>query len=136
MGQILFAGIVFYLITGSEEAISEGSMFTYVVPAVAIGNIGLAFYIYKMRAAQGSQIDHVEGKFGHYKVSNMIRWAIVEAANIIAVVAALVEQNTYYLLFFLIGMAGFVMFRPSMPGFLKEYKISLDEAKQIKETMM
>jgi hypothetical protein len=121
MGQVLFASVV-YFIMGEES--SSDSFFGLVVPILSISTIGLSYFFYNKRKESGRNLKSLSGKINHYKVSNFIRFALMEGGNLFALVAVLLTNSMYFYLFFGLGMAAFLMAKPSQEGFINDYGIS------------
>lgn len=133
-GQILFCVVVF--VVGNEEGASKDmSIFQTIVPAVSIGTLGVSFLLYNQRRQAGKAIKGLREKADHYRVSNIIRFALVEGGNLVAVVAVLLTGSTFFLLFFVLGLAVFAIYRPSSQGFIKDYELSMNEQNNLKEAL-
>ena len=70
-------------------------------------------------------------KLTHYKVSVLLRSAIIEGVNLVAAIAALVSGNINLLLYFAVGMLLFLFYRPSRDNFSQRYNVSAGEIAQI-----
>jgi hypothetical protein len=121
MGQALFA-LVVYFIMGEES--NSDSFFRLAVPILSISTIGLSYFFYKKRKESGRNLKNLSGKINHYKASNFIRFALMEGGNLFALVAVLLTSSMYFYLFFGLGMAAFLMSRPSQEGFINDYGVS------------
>ena len=110
-GQLLFAGVVYYLLQGATPA-PDKQFFGYFVPLFLLLCGGLAFWINNRRLEQMQQLPDAATRTEFYRSTVILRLALVEGANLFAIIAALVAENKGLLLNFLIGLLVFLYFRP------------------------
>ncbi len=94
--------------------------------------VGVAYLIDSQRKAQGAILQGLMEKAEHYRQTSIIRLALIEAANILAVIVAIKENNLIYLGFVAVGLLLFLRFRPSMKRFAKGYELSPTEAEALR----
>lgn len=134
MGQMLFAGVVYFLLTPdnlNEVTTAPSSIFQNILPFVMVSSIGLAFYLYKIRLQQVPSMQDLSEKITHHRTTNIIRWAFIEGANFFALVVAMLEGTPFYLIYFGLGLLVFVFMRPTVNGFAKDYNLTLDEQRML-----
>ncbi len=110
-GQLLFAGVVYYLLQGATPAPDYG-FFGYFVPAFLLLCAGLAFWINNRRLEQLSQLKDNTARTEFYRSTVILRLALIEGANLFAIIASLVAENKGLLLNFVVGLLVFLYFRP------------------------
>lgn len=125
-GQLSFAGVAYFLAMDSETA-SELGIMSYLVPAISISTIGASYFIYNMLIQKGQTLEDAVEKLGHYRMSNIVRWALIEGGNLFAIVIFLISGQTYLLAFFALGLGIFLLYRPSKNGFINDYQLNGEE---------
>lgn len=120
-GQILFFLVTQYLGT---EAVTEGSaqLLMTLVPAVSIGGVGVSMLLYnRMRSSEALKNASDSERWERYRTANILRWALVEAANLLAIIAIYLTGAMLFKIYFLLGLAIFASYRPSQAGFEKDF---------------
>ncbi len=112
-GQVIFAGVTGWLLQGGSVENQSDLPFDLIVPLLLITMTAIAWAINRRLREKGSELPDPEKKFSQYRVTVIRRLALIEGANLVAVVAALVTGNSFYLLYFLAGMVIFLFFRPA-----------------------
>ena len=82
-------------------------------------------YLLGRRSQQ--KLEGVHAKFNHYRTSNIVRFAMLEGGNLFAIVIVLLTGSTFFYLFFGLGMAVFLMARPSKENFINDYNVSRNQ---------
>ena len=77
----------------------------------------------KQRSKKGVIQTSLKEKFRHYRNSVFVRLALMEATNIFALVITLIEGKVHFVIYFLIGIAAFLFFKPSEARFMEEYNV-------------
>ena len=134
-GQVLFAAVVYFLLSGEMTAHAPAgtAAFQWLVPPIILAGAGAAYFLNRQRQAQLDQLTDLPAKAAHYRNSVIIRSALMEGANFFAVIAALVDVNMTYLLYFAVGLLAFIYFRPSVGEFSRTYALSAAEREQLKK---
>lgn len=134
-GQLLFCAVAVFLRYQGTAAFDEASLqnatLTMVTPFLALGAFTAAWFVHKMRSAQGMNLKGVKEKSMHYRTTVLLRSAMIEGGNIILLVAYLLSGRPIHLGWFVAGMLLFFYFRPSPANFVRDYQLSFDEAKQL-----
>lgn len=133
-GQILFAAVVLFLgQSGEETDAADESLFKTIIPIVTITTIFAAYFLQNRRQQEVTQLTDLHDKLYHYRQSFIISGAIVESGNLLAIVATLITGSTYYLLYFAIGLAAYLFFRPSLDKFSQVYNLRPEEIKTLED---
>ena len=127
-GQMFFAAIIFFVLGTNENPVDTG--LGLALPFVMLGGMGAGYWIYNQRAIQGASLSSVSEKIMHYRVSNIIRLAMTEGPNLLALVMVLLEGQTSYWLYFAAGILAFLYFRPSKDKFFSDYQLSASEQQE------
>ncbi len=121
-GQMMMCGI--FLLLKSQQGGEATNMYIYFGPIISIATLTGAFAIHKTHKNQAKQLNDEEEKLGHHRSSNIVRWALLEGGNLINAVFFFIEGNYIYLMFFSLGMIGFLMFRPTEKVLKEEYGLA------------
>ncbi len=121
-GQILFAAITYFFFLDSGEK-SDIPQLLYVVPVALIACMGAAYFMNnKLRETAPDQKEEA-AKLSHYKSRVILRGALMEGANLLAIVAALITGDVTFFFLFLIGFSVFFYFRPSRYELEQDYQL-------------
>lgn len=131
MGQILFFGVAYFVNTEHLYGSEYSYIFEYIVPIVIVACVGLSYMFYNLRKKQGQSLNGLSNKAAHYRVSNIVRYAIVEAGNMLALVSYLMTGASTFLTLFALGMAVFVLYRPSLQRFTNDYLLDASEKNEL-----
>ena len=135
IGQLLFAVVVVWMITGKGANTTEGyRSYTFEQLPLIIALTGLtgAFLMNRLRTTQGAGLENIGRVLQHYHTTVILRSAILEGCNLIVLTLALLHGNLLYLIYFGLGMAGFLYFRPSPEGLAKEYGLTRQQEAELK----
>ncbi|MCB1319297.1 MAG: hypothetical protein KDK34_03530 [Leptospiraceae bacterium] len=133
-GQVLFAVVAVFLLE-HPQAFRSGwpaAPLGLVLPLVAVGALGAAFFINRKRLAEGSAESDLEAKLAHYRSTVIVRSALVEGMTLMSIVFFMLELNTTYLVFFGLGLLVFLYFRPSGDEFSRYYGLSAAEQSELR----
>lgn len=133
VGQLLFFVIVYFLIT--EKAEDSADIFQTLVPAVLLGALGGVYFLSKKRSQEGASLDGLQTKADHYRVTIIMRSALLEGANLLAVIGMLLDNPPTYLPYFAVGIAAFLYFRPSVNRFIQDYQLKSQEAEALRSDL-
>ena len=130
LGQLTFAIVANFIITSG--AIADTGMLIYLVPAVMIVGIIIGFYIFNASLTKSAEKEGtIETQFSKYRKSSMVRWAMMEIGNLLAIIAAIIEANTFYFVLFSFGLLIFATTRPSVQDFSKRFGLSSGAEKEL-----
>jgi len=137
IGQLIFAIVTAILISGENPIVdmtASGGDYTSLVTmltAVFALIILATYFINHNRRKQGAQLSSLEAKLGHYRQTVLIRSAMVEGANLLMIIAALVTGAFNYLMYFGLGLLAYLYFRPSVSGIAMEYQLTEEEKRRL-----
>lgn len=80
---------------------------------------------YRKRLPQGKTLVDPEKKLEHYRAPLFMSWVLAEAANMVALIAFMLNRNPMYLGFFAVGFAIFYFRRANIERFSRDYKIDV-----------
>ncbi len=127
-GQLLFALVVVFMIySGSVEPDSgeEGGFFGMLVPIVTFSTAVAAYWLNKNQLQKAAQrtYEGVKPALTTYRQAVIFRNVLLEGGNLLALIATLVTGNLNYLLYFAIGIAISVFFRPKQEEFASYFRM-------------
>ena len=136
-GQMLFAAVVIILVQGNNldnRITVEGLPMQIIVPAMLLGGVGIAYVLNNQRMQHAQNMAskaNLGQKLNHYRVSVLLRSAIIEAVNLFSIIAALILNNLSYLIYFGVGLLAYLYFKPSNQKFINAYRLDGAEASQL-----
>ena len=133
LGQLSFMAVVIYLISDSVPDSSNMNLLRTFIPVVSVSTVAISYILYNKRREQGAELDDLVQKTSHYRTSNIIRWALVEGGNLFIIVSVLLTGSKFFLIFFALGMGVFIVYRPTIKGFVNDYNLSSSEEKVLTE---
>lgn len=138
IGQLLFAVLVYWMVTSKTANTTEGyRSFTFDQLPLMVALIGItgAFLMNRLRTAQGAHLEALGQILQHYHTTVILRSAILEGCNLIVLTLALLNGNLLYLVYFGLGMAGFLYFRPSPESLAKEYGLTRQQEEELRRSL-
>lgn len=130
MGQLVFFAVVFFFINSTEGESLD--ILRTIVPMLLLGALGGVYFISKKRSTDGAALETLQEKAEHYRATIVIRSALLEGANLMAIVGMLSDSPQPYLPYFAVGIAAFLYFRPSVDRFIQDYQLKAQEAEALR----
>lgn len=121
-GQVIFAAVVYYAITQSLAQTSEIPMFTFLIPVVVLSAVAMSYFLNNVLKSQASAQKTTDEKSIHYRRRVILRSAIMEGGNLMAIIAVLMTGQMYFMLYFLLGIIIFYFFRPTEQEMQQDYQ--------------
>jgi hypothetical protein len=119
-GQLLFAGVVFFMLNQQQE-FTDIPYLSVIVPAAVLGGAFLGYYLSNQLRVSAAEQRTEEDQLLHYRRRVILRLALSEFGNIVALMGTLLTGNTTFFLFFALGMAIFFYFRPTLVEMANDY---------------
>ena len=119
-GQILFAAVVYFMIHQARD-FADIPMLSVIVPAAVLGSIGLGYFMNERLRAEAMNQKTEEAQLEHYRRRVIVRSALMEGGNLVALVACLITGKVPFFLFFAFGIAVFIYFRPTLTEMANDY---------------
>jgi len=118
-GQALFLIIASYLLkTSGPQSPDLSSTFQIILPAFTIGAVMGAIFLPKMILGSISDLSD-EQKLAKYRVSLLIKWALLEGANLFSIVVYLMTGSMLALGISILILILFILNKPT-PDKIKE----------------
>ena len=102
---------------------SMNTLLFYVVPLLTIGCVVVSMMFYKSKISQVHESDDLDIKLSVYRSANIIRFALLETPSFLAILAYLFSGNWIFLMYMVIIVVFFFVFRPTIENFSKEMKL-------------
>lgn len=128
-GQV-FIGLVLRFALMQPDSGTAGEYGTIIPIAVAAG-IALSFFFRKRAADTIPETGTPTEKINHYRLYFILQVAVLEGANLIALVLAFLDNNARALLWFALGVVAFLALRPNKAKFQADYNLSMAEMDEI-----
>jgi hypothetical protein len=113
--QILIAAIVFFL-TGSDKLMppmEDNVIAEFGLPAIILIEVILARFLSDRRLEAIKMEDALERKLETYRFAFLLKMAMLEGANLLALVGYLLTQSVLFLAIFLLILVVFTVNRPT-----------------------
>jgi len=132
-GQVLFCGVVLYLILVERFAgVDMQARDQYLAPSILLlAAAGTAYALNQVLSRRGRRMQFLATKVQQYSITSIVRLAIVEGANLLILIITLLSGQINSLLFFALGMLVFLYFRPSQKDFVQLFELSAEEERQL-----
>ena len=125
LGQFLIGTILMFVMDGEEK--TPDAPFDIIIPLAAIMGAAGAYFIGHKRKGSIPIAGTVQEKLDHYRTSNVLKYALAEGGNLIALILIFTMAGTNYLIWFGLGLVAFVLLRPNKDQFKMEYEIGHGE---------
>lgn len=134
-GQVMFAVTVLYVggIPKSLGKLSFDDPMLLFGVAVMFFSLIAAYGINEKRKTDGAQLSDFQEKLDHYRSVVIVRCALTEGANLMALVFAMLTNQGFFFVLFAVGLLAFLYFRPSIPEFSRSYNLRPEEEKDLYE---
>ncbi|MEZ5041852.1 MAG: hypothetical protein R2828_18295 [Saprospiraceae bacterium] len=133
IGQLLFFLVILYMVWGKSTGggmlnLSHNTMLLLVSILFVGANYGARAVGNLFRHKAVAEKQDLNQKLDTYRKSLLVRWFLVEGANLITLILALVEQYQLLFLFFGAGIFVFLSLRPSENAFAQAYELDAKQA--------
>lgn len=141
-GQLLIFLLLFLFVDGvpAEQVgsgVIEGNTMVIAIAIFCLTSIGAGFFLFNKRKEEGRRLPgEVGDKLMHYRTGFLIRGALIEGANLVAlVVHFFIEKNMIYLVLFAIGIGAFLLIRPTTDRIIEDYQLSANEQSELRSSL-
>ncbi|HDZ15052.1 MAG TPA: hypothetical protein ENH60_09185 [Pricia sp.] len=108
---------------------NQKDIFIYIVPIIAAGGYFLSQLVYKKRLLTITQEEKLSIKLGKYQVAAILKYAIIEAPGILALLAYFWSGNALYLVIAIALIIYLFAQRPTVDKIIKELPLTHEEQK-------
>jgi nitrogen fixation-related uncharacterized protein len=124
-GQFLMVGFAWFLVGKRSVFFNENageSILYQLLPFISIGAVLLAWYIQRHRLSKFDKSRPLIKKIYHYRDTSLMQAVFLEAANVFAIMIAIVTYSFLPYLFFVLGLLAFLWAYPSKQRFERLYE--------------
>jgi len=140
-GQIGMFIVLFFVIENNPTETTDGALGGGFMPLIislfSVMSIAMAFLIYNKRKENGRQLEGgLHDKLAHFRTSFMVRAAVIEGVNFLAlIVYFFIDDNYLYLVIFAIGISAFFLIRPTIDRLIEDYQLSANEQSELRNSL-
>lgn len=133
IGQLLFAGVIYFLMMGNKSGhlLASNLLFSLLPVAILFFLGGAAWYFNRYQVQRIPKDMPLDARLKDYQQRVLVRMALVEAGVLTVGVFAMIGANMSLYLLMLVAIGGFTLFRPRVEEFVRDYRISSKEEKEI-----
>lgn len=133
IGQLLFAGVIYFLMMGNKSGhlLASNLLFSLLPVAVLLFLGGGAWYFNRYQVQRIPKNIPLDARLKHYQQRVLVRMSMVEAGVLTVGVFAMIGANMSLYLLMLAGIGVFTLFRPRAEEFVRDYSVSSKEEKEI-----
>lgn len=138
-GQLMMFVMLYFAFETPEEAgndVSVAGGFDIITIAMIfffVSAAGMSFFLYNKRKQEGQNLkSSLMEKLTHYRSSFILRLALLEGANLtMLLIYFFVSKNMIFLILFGLGIALFLMARPTVDRIVQDYQLSGSEQREL-----
>lgn len=127
---IAFGIFTYYQNSSFIARMNPQDLFIYIVPVVAAAGYFLSQLLFKKKLATISKEDKLQIKLGKYQTASLIKYALLEGAGFLALMAYYWSGNALHLVIAIALIAYLFVQRPTADKIKKELPLTFDEQKQ------
>jgi hypothetical protein len=134
-GQTIYFFIGLFLIQSGnvKEVPGLNSIFMFITPVIVLSSFLASRFIYTKQVTDFDKSSSLEIKLVSYRTNNIIRFALLEGANIFNITIMIITVNYFFAALFIIIIVLFFLDRPTKEKFIVDYEISSDDSLKILE---
>ena len=131
LGLVLFCAIAYFQSDGFTVSMeNEFDIFIYVVPLIGMAGYFGSQYVFKNLLNTIKSSDDLGIKLGKYRTASLIKFAILEAPAILALIAFYMTKNALYFVISVCLILYLFIQRPTVQRMKNDLPLNLEEIKQ------
>ena len=133
IGQLLFAGVIYFLIMGNKSGhLLASNLFFFLLPVAILFFLGgAARYLNRYQVQRIPKDMPLDARLKDYQQRVLVRMAMVEVGVLTVGVFAMIGANMSLYLLMLLGIGGFTLFRPKVEEFVRDYHVNSKEEEEL-----
>ena len=134
MGQVMFAGVVLFLLSDGLSQ-SEGEtdiVFTGVALAVLAGGLAASHFLSNWHIGNMPKEASLLSKIAHYQTAQLIKFALMEGPGLLCTVFLLLTGAYFFLMLSGAIIVLFVLFRPTISRMINDLELEKEEVEQLR----
>jgi len=135
IGPVLIGLVIYYVNMGTEIGSKEYiEAFDLVLPLLAAAAILSSQYNYR-RLMKGITIDmDLKTKLTNYRAAFIVRFAILEGAALVSIIAFFLNANTLYLIYAGLCILAMIAYRPDKRSILADVPLTENDKQRIEDS--
>lgn len=133
VGQLLFFAVAFWFSQSQNFTANKelDEIFQIIVPVFGFVMMVFSRFLYNKNISAVDESGDVKTKIAQYRTFKIIKWAMVESASMLSLIALMLTGNHLYsaVSIFLIGY--FILVKPSKESFVSEMKLNSTDAQEL-----
>ncbi|MEX1001750.1 MAG: hypothetical protein WDZ35_06510 [Crocinitomicaceae bacterium] len=133
LGMIAFTAVTFYLTINDQHfnIPATSDTFLFLVPTVILLAIVVGNFLFQKLIRAVNEAKMLQQKVTIGFTSNIVRFALIEGAILLGVIALLSTANLFYMVFIVIGFMYFISLKPTDKKIKRDLMLSHDEAQEL-----
>ena len=124
LGQVAFFGVVHFVLKPSAPMDQQDDIFLYILPIIMVFSLTTGGLFSKQRFIESRKMEGLEEKLRLYTSTSIIRMALLEGANLTAIVFYLMGGNQAIAIMGLVGLLAFMSLIPNKGRLQRELALS------------
>ena len=143
-GQLMIVAFMYFFVgkqpldNGAEMSVASGIDPILIVGClIFVAAVSASFFMYNKKKVEGAQLSGtLMEKLGHYRTSFVMRAALLEGPNLVMIMLYFfVSSNMIFMVLLAIGIALFLMIRPTADRIAEDYQLSGSEQNELRAAM-
>ncbi len=135
LGGCLMIGFLLMALGPDQTDMGNDLMMPMVIGLMTLSCIYFSSFIYNSRLKEVKNLGDLDEKLDHYRTNSIIRWALLEGPALCCIVMMFLFGNYLFLIFYGFAVVALFLARPSVEGFIKDFKLTSQEAGELRSAM-
>jgi hypothetical protein len=124
LGQIAFFSVVHFLLKPKAPIDQQDDIFLYILPIIMVFALTTGGLFSKQRFIESRKMEDLNDKYKLYITTSIIRMALLEGANLTAIVFYLLGGNQVIAIMGLVGLLAFISLVPNKGRLQRELALT------------
>ena len=135
LGGCLMIGLLLMIMGPDQSAMGNDLMLPLFIGLMTLSCIYFSTFIYNSRLKEVENLEGLDEKIFHYRTNSIIRWALLEGPALCCILMMFMFGNYLFLIFYGFAVVALFLARPSVEGFIKDFKLTSQEAGELRSAM-
>ncbi len=132
MGVALMGVVMYFVASPSVDSdTNTSSLFSWLVPSVAIGGVLASSLMFRMQVQQAQTKSSLSEKLAGYRAASITRYAVVEGPAILSFVAYFLDGSFHYLALGGLLLVVLFLYRPSKDRLINDLALNSREQAEL-----
>ena len=132
-GQVLFAGVVFFLNHSTVISLDTSEILVIVAPVMGVAAFVGSIVFFKNQLQSVKDRATLKEKMGAYQTALIVRFALLESASLFNLVCYFITQNFLFLLIAMLMIIYFVVAWPTVNSAESDLDLNYDEKLELEQ---